>query len=93
MLVVPADSPIEIREKKRLSLKGVKLLTVFLVLGWPTPIATECCVHSLTTELVAVLDSPGFQSLSIIQSRAPNFPAIIHANEDLNLAIFVSELF
>jgi uncharacterized protein len=46
----------------------------------------------LKTELVAVLDSPGFTALSIIHNAAANFPARIYANEDLKLTIFVSEL-
>ena len=39
-------------------------------------------LHSLKTELVAVLDSPGFPALSIIRNTTPNFPARIYANED-----------
>ena len=87
------QTPFRNSGEKKVKLKGGKVIDGVPSVGLANAIATECCVHSLTTELVAVLDSPGFPSLSIIQSRAPNFPAIIHANEDLKLAIFVSELF
>lgn len=75
--------------EKKVKLRGGKVIDGIPSVGLTNDVATECCVHSLTTDLVAVLDSPGFPSVSIIQSRA----AIIHANEDLKLAIFVSELF
>ncbi len=92
MYVVPTDSPIEIREVKKVNLKGGTVIDGFPSVGLANAIASECFVHSLTTELVAVLDSPGFPSLSIIQNGTPNFPARIYANEELKLAIFVSEL-
>lgn len=92
MYVTPTDSPIEIREAKKVNLKGGTVIDGFPSVGLANAIASECFVHSLTTELVAVLDSPGFPSLSIIQNGTPNFPARIYANEELKLAIFVSEL-
>ena len=88
MYVVPTDSPIEIREVKKVNLKGGTVIDGFPSVGLANAIASECFVHSLTTELVAVLDSPGFPSLSIIQNGTPNFPARIYANEEWKLAFF-----
>ena len=87
------QTPLSKFGRKKVKFKGGKVIDGVPSVGLVKVISTECCVHSISTEDAAVLDSPGFPSLLIIQSRALNFPAIIHANEDLKLAIFVSELF
>ena len=43
-------------------------------------------------ELVVVVDSAEFPSLSIIANSIPQFPARLYVNEDLKLGIFISEL-
>jgi uncharacterized protein len=43
-------------------------------------------------ELVSVVDSAEFPALSIITNSIPQFPARLYVNEDLKLAIFISEL-
>ena len=85
-------TPIEIRKIKKTNLRGGTIIDGFPSVGLTNAIASECFVHSLKTELVAVLDSPGFPALSIIRNTTPNFPARIYANEDLKLTIFASEL-
>jgi uncharacterized protein len=85
-------TPIEIRKIKKVNLRGGTIIDGFPSVGLTNAIASECFVHSLKTELVAVLDSPGFPALSIIRNTTPNFPARIYANEDLKLTIFASEL-
>ena len=72
MFVVPADSPIEFGRKK-VKLKGVTFIDGFPGVGLANAIASEWFVHSLATELVAVLDSPGFRSLSLIQKWYSKF--------------------
>nr|MDP9286862.1 hypothetical protein [Thermoproteota archaeon] len=72
MFVVPADSPIEFGRKK-VKLKGGTFIDGFPSVGLANAIASEWFVHSLATELVAVLDSPGFPSLSIIQKWYSKF--------------------
>ncbi|MGB7956608.1 MAG: hypothetical protein WCF23_21755 [Candidatus Nitrosopolaris sp.] len=63
------QTPLSEFGRKKIKLNGDKVIDGIPSLGLANAIATECCVHSLMTELVAVLDSPGFPSLSIIQSR------------------------
>ena len=86
------SKPIEIRNLKRINIKGGTVIDGFPSSGLANAIASECFIHSLKTELVAVLDSAEFPALSVIHNTLPNFPARIYANEDLKLAIFVSEM-
>ena len=83
---------IEVRELKSVDLKGCTVIDGFPSLGLANAIASECIIESLGLDLVAVLDSEKFPSLSTIYRSTPYFPARIHANEDLKLAVFISEL-
>jgi uncharacterized protein len=87
-----AEPKIEIRGMKDVDLKGGIVLDGFPSIGLANAIASECLIHSLKTEFVAVLDSPAFPALSVIRNSAPNFPARVYANEELKLVFFVSEL-
>lgn len=87
-----AEPEIQVRKIKDVSLKGGIVLDGFPSIGLANTIASECLIHSLKTEFVAVLDSPAFPALSIIQNGAPNFPARVYANQSMKLAFFVSEL-
>jgi len=87
-----AEHDIEIRKIKDVNLKGGVVIDGFPSIGLANAIASECLIHSLKTEFVAVLDSPLFPPLSVIRNGTPNFPARIYANEQLKLGIFVSEL-
>jgi uncharacterized protein len=49
-------------------------------------------MNSLRNELISVLDSSAFPSLSMIYNGIANFPARIYANEDLKVAFLISEL-
>ena len=86
------SKPIEIRNLKKINIKGGTVIDGFPSSGLANAIASECFIHSLKTELVAVLDSAEFPALSVIHNTLPNFPARIYANENLKLAIFVSEM-
>lgn len=83
---------IEVRELKPVDLRGGIVIDGFPSTGLANAIASECMIETLNLEPVAVLDSEQFPSLSTIYHRTPNFPARIHASEDLKLAIFISEL-
>lgn len=87
-----SEPQLEIRKLKNVNLKGGIVLDGFPSVGLAGAVASECLVHTLKTNLVAVVDSPAFPPLSIIQSAMPNFPARVYANEELHLAMFVSEL-
>lgn len=91
-MILSSYTPIEIRKIKKINLKGGTIIDGFPSVGLTNAIASECFVRSLKTELVAVLNSPGFPPLSIIRNSTPNFPARIYTNEDLRLTIFASEL-
>jgi uncharacterized protein len=83
---------IEVRKIKDVNMKGGIVIDGFPSIGLANAIASECLIHSLKTDFVAVLDSPLFPALSIIRNSAPNFPARVYASEELKLGIFVSEL-
>ncbi len=83
---------IEVRELKPVDLKGCTVIDGFPSLGLANAIAAECFIESLKLDLVAVLDSEEFPSLSTIYRSSPYFPARIYAKEELKLAIFISEL-
>jgi len=87
-----SEPTLELRKLKNVNLKGGIALDGFPSIGLANTIASECLIHTLETELVAIVDSPAFPPLSIIRSAMPNFPARVYANEELNLAMFVSEL-
>jgi uncharacterized protein len=92
-VVAPLAEPeIDIRKLKNVNMKGGILVDGFPSVGLANAIASECLIHSLKTEFVAVIDSPAFPPLSIIKNAMPNFPARVYANEELKLAIFVTEL-
>lgn len=87
-----AEPTLEIRKLKNVNLKGGIVVDGFPSVGLANAIASECLIHSLKTDFVAMIDSPAFPPLSIIRNAMPNFPARVYANEDLKLAMFVSEL-
>jgi uncharacterized protein len=76
-----AEPKIEIRGMKDVHLKGGTVLDGFPSIGLANAIASECLIHSLKTEFVAVLDSPAFPALSVICNSAPNFPARVYATK------------
>ena len=86
------SNSIEVRNIRKVNIKGGTIIDGFPGSGLANAIASECFIHSLKTELVAVLNSIEFPALSVIHNSIPNFPARIYANEDLKLAIFVSEI-
>lgn len=90
-MAVPAEK-IEVRKLKNVNLKGGIVVDGFPSVGLANAIASECLIHSLKTEFVAAIDSPAFPPLSVIKNAMPNFPARVYANEELKLAMFVSEL-
>lgn len=59
--------------------------------GLINAIASECLIRSGGTELYAIIDSPEFPPLSIVNQYSPQFPARLHVNRNLKVAFFVSE--
>lgn len=86
------EIPIEVRKIRNVNLKSGIVVDGFPSVGLANAIASECLIHTLKTELVAHIDSPAFPPLSIIRDAMPSFPARVYANEDLKIAMFVSEL-
>jgi uncharacterized protein len=83
---------IEVRTIKKVNLKGGTVIDGFPSGGLTNSIASTCFMRSVKNEFVAVLDSPAFPPLAVIYDGIPNFPARIYANEDIKLAMFLSEL-
>jgi uncharacterized protein len=83
---------IEIRKLKEINIEDGVVFDGFHNIGLTSTIACGCYINSLNTELVDILDSSLFSSMSVIYDSKPNFPARIYANEEKKLAFFVSEL-
>ena len=83
---------IKIRKLKEINIEGGVVFDGFYNIGLTSTIACGCFITSLKTELVGILDSSLFSSMSVIYDSKPNFPARIYANEEKKLAFFVSEL-
>jgi uncharacterized protein len=86
------ESIIEIRKLKEINIEDGVVFDGFHNIGLTSVIACGCYINSLNTELVDILDSSLFSSMSVIYDSKPNFPARIYANEEKKLAFFVSEL-
>jgi uncharacterized protein len=76
----------------KINIKGGIVLDGFPSTGLVNAIASECLIRSIGTELIAVVDSPEFPPVSIIENYVPQFPARIYVNEKLKVAFFVSEV-
>ena len=56
--------------------------------GLVNAIASECLIRSIDTDLIAVVDSPEFPPVSIIENYIPQYPARIYVNEKLKVVFF-----
>jgi len=72
-------------------MKGGMVIDGFPSAGLINAIASECLIRSGGTELCAIIDSPEFPPLSIVNQYSPQFPARLHVNRNLKVAFFVSE--
>ena len=81
-----------IRKDTKINIQGGIVLDGFPSTGLVSAIASECLIRSIGTELIAVVDSPEFPPVSIIENHVPQFPARIYMNEKLRVAFFVSEV-
>ena len=81
-----------IHKDAKINMRGGIVLDGFPSTGLINAIVSECLIRSIGTELVAVVDSPEFPPVSIIENHVPQFPARIYVNEKLRVAFFVSEV-
>jgi uncharacterized protein len=63
----------KIRKDKEVDIRGGIVLDGFPSAGVINSIASRCLIRSIGTELVAILDSPDFPPISIIDNFMPNF--------------------
>ena len=82
----------KISRDKKLDIRGGIVLDGFPSTSIINSIASRCLIRSIGTELVAILDSPDFPPISIIDNFMPNFPARIYVNEELKISFFMTEL-
>jgi uncharacterized protein len=82
----------KVRKDKKLDIRGGIVLDGFPSTNVINSIASRCLIRSIGTELVAILDSPDFPPISIIDNFMPNFPARIYVNEELKISFFMTEL-
>ena len=75
-------SQIEIHNLKKVNLKGGTLIDGFPSGGLTNSILSMCFMNSVPNDLVSVMDSPLFPSIST--DGIANFPTRIYANEDLS---------
>lgn len=83
--------PIEVREYKKVDLRGGTVIDGFPSVGLVSTIASNYILSSLGLDQVACLDSDYFPPLSMVYASKPKFPARIYAGEEQKLAVFVSE--
>ncbi len=81
-----------INEIKPVSIEGGYLIDGFPSVGFTSAIATESLIRTTQFELVGFLDSDRFPAVSMIRGGKPHFPTSIHANDELNVAVFSSYL-
>ena len=81
-----------IHKDAKINIQGGIVLDGFPSTGLVNAIASECLIRSIGTELIAVVDSPEFPPVSIIENYIPQFPARIYVNEKLRVAFFISEV-
>ena len=82
----------KLNKDKEINIEGGVVLDGFPSTGLVNAIASECLIRSVGTELVAVLDSPEFPPVSLINNHIPQFPARLYVNEGLKISFFISEL-
>ena len=87
-----SDVSIDVIPLKKVNLKGATVIDGFPSELFTNSIASQCFLHSIDTQLIAILDSPIFNQLTIVKNEIPQFPVRIYANEKLNLAIFISDV-
>ncbi len=81
-----------IHKDAKINIQGGIVLDGFPSTGLVNAIASECLIRSIGTELIAVVDSPEFPPVSIIENYVPQSPARIYVNEKLKVAFFISEV-
>ena len=87
-----SDVSIDVIPLKKVNLKGATVIDGFPSELFTNSIASQCFLHSIDTQLIAILDSPIFNQLTIVKNEIPQYPVRIYANEKLNLAIFISDV-
>jgi uncharacterized protein len=74
------------------NLNGGTLIDGFPSGGLTNSIASMCFMRSIRNELISMLDSSLFPTLSMIYNGTANFSVRIYANEDIKAALLISEL-
>ncbi|MCP8304619.1 MAG: proteasome assembly chaperone family protein [archaeon] len=82
---------IEIREFKKMRLKGATVIDGLPSISLVNTIAANYLVAALDLDQIAALDSNRFPAISMIYAFKPKFPARIYASEEFKIVIFLSE--
>ena len=82
----------KLNKDKEINIQDGVVLDGFPSTGLVNAIASECLIRSVGTELIAVLDSPDFPPVSLINNHIPQYPARLYVNEGLKISFFISEL-
>lgn len=86
------SQPFVIKTLKKMNLKGGTVIDGFATTGITNTIASECILNSISTQLIATIESSYFSQLSVVRNFIPYFPVRIYANEELKTSIFISEI-
>jgi len=85
-------SQIEIHNLKKVNPKGGILIDGFPSVRLINSILSMCFMNPVPNDLVSVMDSPLFPSISMVHDAIADFLTRIYANKDLNVAFLISEL-
>lgn len=82
---------IKIHKFKEVNLDGATVVDGFPTVGLVSTIAANYLIGTLKLDQICALDSPDFPPISMVYASKPKFPARIYADEDVKVAVFLSE--
>lgn len=82
---------IDVYKLKDLSLRGATVIDGFSNTNMINSIVANYLINSLKLDQVGILDSDNSPAVSLIYGSKPKYPASIFADEEKNIAVFLSE--
>ena len=83
---------IKVYEWKPMDVRGMTVINGFPSAGLVSTITANYLIGALNLEQWGALDSEDFPPVAMIYDKKPKFPARIYANEEVKVAVILSEL-